>query len=45
MKDARLVALIEPKQLKLLKRAAKRGKITMGEAVRQAIAKYLKGAK
>ncbi len=45
MKDARLIALIERKQMKALKTAAKRKGVSLGEVVRQAINRYLKAVK
>ncbi len=45
VKDTRLIALIERKQMKALKAAAKREKVSLGEVVRRAITKYLKAAK
>jgi predicted HicB family RNase H-like nuclease len=42
MKDTRLIALIERKQMKALKAAAKQEKVSLGEIVRQAINSYLK---
>jgi len=42
MKDKRLIALIEPGQMKALKAAAKRGKVSLAEIVRRALAVYLK---
>jgi Ribbon-helix-helix protein, copG family len=42
MKDTRLIALIEAKQMKALKAAAKREKVSLGEVVRRAISSYLK---
>jgi len=37
MKDTRLIALIERKQMKVLKAAAKRQKISLAEVVRRAL--------
>jgi hypothetical protein len=45
MKDTRLIALIEAKQMKALKATAKRKGVSLGEVVRQAISRYLKAAK
>ncbi len=45
MKDTRLIALIEAKQMKALKAAAKREKVSSGEVVRRAITNYLKAVK
>lgn len=45
MKDARLIALIERGQMRRLKAAAKRQKITMAEAVRKAIDLFLERKK
>ena len=45
MKDRRLIALIEPKQMKALKAAAKREKVSLAEVVRRAIDAYLKVVK
>jgi hypothetical protein len=42
MKDTRLIALIERKQMKALKAAAKRKGVSLGEVVRRAISSYLK---
>ncbi len=42
MKDTRLIALIEQKQMKALKAAAKREKVSLGEIVRRAISAYLR---
>jgi hypothetical protein len=41
MKDARLIALIEPSQMRTLKAAAERKKVSLAEVVRQAIAAHL----
>jgi hypothetical protein len=45
MKDTRLIALIEGKQMKGLKVAAKREKVSLAEVVRRAIDAYLNAAK
>jgi hypothetical protein len=45
MKDARLIALIEPGQMRALKAAAKRDKVTMAEVVRRAISQFLEERK
>jgi predicted HicB family RNase H-like nuclease len=45
MKDTRLIALIEAKQMKALKAAANREKVSLAEVVRRAINAYLKAAK
>jgi len=45
MKDTRLIALIERKQMNALKALAKREDISLGEVVRRAITRYLKAAK
>jgi len=45
MKDTRLIALIEAKQMKALKATAKRKQVSLGEVVRQAIYRYLKAVK
>lgn len=45
MKDTRLIALIEPGQLKRLKAAAKHDKVSMAEVVRRAIAQFLEARK
>jgi hypothetical protein len=42
MKDQRLIALIEPGQMKALKAAAKREKVSLAEIVRRALSMYLK---
>jgi predicted HicB family RNase H-like nuclease len=42
MKDTRLVVLVEAKQMKALRAAAKRRKISLGEVVRRAIDKAVK---
>jgi len=45
MKDTRLIALVERKQMNALKAAAKRENISLAEVVRRAISKYLKAVK
>jgi predicted HicB family RNase H-like nuclease len=45
MKDTRLIALIEPSQMKALKAAAKRQNVSLAEVVRQAIAAHLETLK
>ena len=45
MKDTRLIALIERKQMKALKAISKREKVSLGEIVRRAISSYLKAVK
>jgi hypothetical protein len=45
MKDTRLIALIEAKQMKGLRAAAKREKVSLAEVVRRAISSYLKAGK
>jgi len=45
MKDTRLIALIEAGQMKALKAAAKREKVSLAEIVRRAITNYLKAVK
>jgi hypothetical protein len=45
MKDTRLIALIESKQMKALKALAKRENISLGEVVRRAITNYLRAVK
>jgi hypothetical protein len=45
MKDTRLIALIEAKQMNRLKVAAKREKVSLAEVVRRAIDAYLKAVK
>jgi hypothetical protein len=45
MKDTRLIALVEARQMKALKAVAKRGNISLGEVVRRAITRYLKAVK
>jgi hypothetical protein len=45
VKDTRLIALIERKQMKALKAAAKREGVSLGEVVRRAITRYLKAVK
>jgi hypothetical protein len=42
MKDTRLIALIEPGQMRALKAAAKRERVSLAEIVRRAISSYLK---
>jgi len=42
VKDARLIALIEPGQMKALKARSKREKISLAEVVRRALEMYLK---
>lgn len=42
MKDTRLIALIEPGQMRALKAAARREKVSLAEIVRRAISSYLK---
>jgi hypothetical protein len=42
VKDTRLIALIEPAQMKALKARSKRDKISLAEVVRRALAMYLK---
>jgi predicted HicB family RNase H-like nuclease len=42
MKDTRLVVLVEAKQMKALRAAAKKQKISLGEVVRRAIDKAVK---
>jgi hypothetical protein len=42
MKDTRLIALIEAGQMRALKAAAKREKVSLAEIVRRAISSYLK---
>jgi metal-responsive CopG/Arc/MetJ family transcriptional regulator len=41
VKDTRLIALIEPNQMRRLRAAAKREKVSSAEIVRRAIDKYL----
>jgi Ribbon-helix-helix protein, copG family len=41
VKDTRLIALIETKQMKALKTVAKRQKVSLAEVVRRAINEYL----
>jgi len=45
MKDTRLIALIEAGQMRALKAAAKREKVSLAEIVRRAISSYLKAVK
>jgi hypothetical protein len=45
MKDTRLIALIEAGQMRALKAAAKREKVSLAEIVRRAITNYLKAVK
>jgi hypothetical protein len=45
MKDTRLIALIEAKQMRALRAAAKREKVSLAEVVRRAINLYLKAVK
>jgi hypothetical protein len=45
MKDTRLIALIEAKQMRALRAAAKREKASLAEVVRRAINSYLKAVK
>jgi Ribbon-helix-helix protein, copG family len=45
MKDTRLIALIEAGQMRALKAAAKREKVSLAEVVRRAIDAYLKAVK
>jgi hypothetical protein len=45
MKDTRLIALIEAGQMRRLKAAAKREKVSLAEIVRRAIDVYLKAIK
>jgi len=45
VKDTRLIALIEQKQMKALKAAAKREKASLAEIVRRAINEFLERRK
>jgi hypothetical protein len=45
MKDTRLIALIEAKQMKALRAAARREKVSLAEVVRRAISAYLEATK
>jgi hypothetical protein len=45
MKDTRLIALIEAGQMRRLKAAAKREKVSLAEVVRRAISAYLEATK
>jgi len=45
VKDTRLIALIEASQMRSLKVAAKREKVSLAEVVRRAIGSYLRNEK